>query len=58
MYNQCRYLRFGSETTSLVLLPADQQQCSFLRLSHRGTGHVLGSVSNADVIERVRQSFR
>ena len=57
-YSQCRYLRLGVETTALIALAPNQQHSSFFRLTQRGTGHVMYSISNAAIIENIRRNLK
>lgn len=57
-YVQCRYVGLTQATTSLIILPANDQHCSLLRLPRRNAGRVLGSISNADLINNLMRTLK
>lgn len=57
-YRECRYVGLTQATTSLIILPANDLHCSFLRLPRRNAGRVLGSISNADLINNLMRTLK
>lgn len=57
-YVQCRYVGLTQATTSLIILPANDRHCPFLRLPRRNAGRVLGSISNADLIDNLMRNLK
>lgn len=56
-YSQCRYVRFGDGMTSLVLLPARNQQCSLLHFPDKRAGRLVRSISNAELMKNLMRSI-
>lgn len=57
-YDVCRYIRFGQETMSLVLLPPDQKHCSLLRSTGPDQGRVVRSISTTLLIDDLTKSLK
>lgn len=57
-YEVCHYLHVGHETTSLVIAPAEDRQCSAIRVLRSGEVRVLGKVANAEVIDQILRDLK
>lgn len=57
-YSECRTARFGNQITSFVVLPAKNNHCPLLRFTRSDSGRVVGSISNAELIEGLKRGFR
>lgn len=50
-YEVCEYLRLGTDTTSLVAVPAEDQRCTSVRVMRIGEGRLLAPSLNANLID-------
>jgi len=56
-YQQCRSIRVTDHSTDLVILPAKDQHCRFLRFTRSSSGHIAERLPHAVVFNYLKGLF-